>query len=92
MTPQQIEAIAEAVARKLHEPAPRPTPVADPDRDRAAERLVFALQIYGGYIINSRGPLGCIMDALDAIAPEVAEEIREHEADEVYERRWGEGG
>lgn len=92
LTPQQIEAIAEAVARKLREPVPRPTPVADPDRDRAAERLVFALHIYGGYTINSRGPLGCIMDALDAIAPEVAAEIRESDdADEVYESRWGEG-
>lgn len=90
ITPQQISAIARAVAAKLREPAPPPTPVADPDRDKAAERLVFALHIYGGYTITSRGPLGCIMDALEAIAPEVAAEIREHDADEVYKRRWSE--
>ena len=90
VTPQQIEAIADAVARKLREPAPPPTPVADPDRDRAAEHLVFALHIYGGYTVSSRGPSGCIMDALDEIAPEVAAEIRATDADEVYRKRWAE--
>lgn len=87
---RQISEIAQAVAAELRKPAPRPDPVPDPDRDRAAERLVFALHIYAGYKINSRGPLGCIMDAREAIAPEVAAEVREHDADEVYRRRWEE--
>lgn len=68
----------------------RPAPVADPDRDKAAEHLVFALYIYGGYIINSRGPLGCIMDAIKAIAPEVHAELLESDASEVHNRRWSE--
>ncbi len=61
------------------------------DTDKAAERLVFALHIYPGYRVDSRGPTGCIMDALDAIAPEVAAEVREGSACAVHDRRWGDG-
>lgn len=89
MTPADLEAIRRVVREELDRARqPQPvTPVAGPDRDRAAERLVFALHIY----LDSRGPLGCIMDALEAIAPEVAAEVREHDAGEVYGRRWSEG-
>lgn len=90
LTKQQIVEIAREVAAELRKPPPRPDPVAEPDRDRAAEHLVFALHIYPGYRVDSRGPTGCIMDALEAIAPEIAAEIREHGADEVYRRRWSE--
>jgi len=84
--PVDITAIAEAVARRL---APQPPmPVSDLDRDVAAERLVFALYIYPNYRVDARGPLGCIMDALRAIAPEVAAEICESSPDEVHQRRW----
>jgi len=60
--------------------------------DEAAERLVFALHIYPNYRVDSRGPAGCIMRALEAIAPAVAAELREHGADEVYARHWTEDG
>lgn len=85
--PDDVKAIAAELLQLAAQP---PAPIAEPDRNDAAERLVFALHIYGGYTINSRGPLGCIMDALRAIAPEVAAEIRASDADAVYKRRWSE--
>lgn len=53
--------------------------------DKAAERLTFALAIYPGYRIDSRGPAGCLMDALDEIAPDVSAHIRESDAHEAYQ-------
>lgn len=85
--PDDIRAIA---AELLQIAAKPPEPVADPDRDKAAECLVRALWIYAGHKIDSRGPLGCIMDALRAIAPEVAAEICATDAWAVYKRRWPE--
>jgi hypothetical protein len=71
-----------AVARK---------PAEAPDLDRAARRLVTIFHLYSGHTVDSRGPAGCIMDALDEIAPEVAAEIREGaEASEICQRRWPE--
>jgi hypothetical protein len=59
--------------------------------DRAAEALVRALRLYDGYTVGSRGPSGCIIDALEAIAPDVAREIRDGaEPSEIYARRWSE--
>lgn len=63
------------------------------ERDKAvdaAERLVFMLHIYGGYTVNSRGPAGCIMDALRAIAPDIADDVAKNGADAVYDVRWAE--
>jgi hypothetical protein len=60
-----------------------------PDLDKAAEALVKAFWLYSGYTVGSRGPSGCILDALDEIAPDVAKEIRNgDEAHDVYQRRW----
>jgi hypothetical protein len=56
----------------------------------AAECLVRCLYLYGGYNVNSRGPLGCIMDALEIIAPDVADDIKKNDAHAVYQLRWGE--
>jgi hypothetical protein len=59
--------------------------------DRAAEALVKALYLYGGYSVTSRGPAGCIMDALDIVAPDVASALRDGaEASDVYQERWSE--
>jgi len=63
---------------------PRATPL-----DRAARKLITALYLYPGHRVDSRGPAGCIVDALEEIAPEVAAELREGDAREVYQRRWG---
>jgi hypothetical protein len=41
----------------------------------AVEALVRCLYLYGGYTVNSRGPAGCIIDALRIIAPEIADDI-----------------
>lgn len=60
--------------------------------DKAAERLVFALHIYPHYRLDARGPSGCIMRALEEIAPGVAAELANFPADEVYDRRWSEEG
>lgn len=58
--------------------------------DWIAERLVFALHIYAGHRIDSRGPSGCIMDVLDEVAPRVAKEIRDGgDLHDLYARRWG---
>ncbi|MGN6109362.1 MAG: hypothetical protein ACTHU0_29915 [Kofleriaceae bacterium] len=69
--------------------AQRAERAATPDLDRAAEALVFALYIYGGYRLNSRGPIGCILKALDVIAPPIAAELREGDASDVYRSHWG---
>ncbi len=61
------------------------------DRDRlgiAAEALVRALWLYPHYRLDSRGPLGCIVDALKEIAPDVAAELGEHDASDVYAKHW----
>lgn len=55
----------------------------------AAERLVRCLYLYGGYNVNSRGPIGCIMDALAIIAPDVHDDITKTDATAVYRLRWG---
>ena len=53
-----------------------------------AEKLVRCMYLYGGYNVNSRGPSGCIMDALDAIAPDIAKQVRDDGVDAVYQKHW----
>lgn len=61
----------------------------DKERDgRIAERIVFAMNIYSGYMMSARGPSGCMMDVLDIIAPDVALTIREHGTREAYQRHF----
>lgn len=57
-------------------------------RDRIARKLVTIFHLYGGFTVGSRGPAGCIMDVLDIVAPEIANEVRELGADETYEKHW----
>lgn len=59
--------------------------------DRAAEALVRMLWLYPNYRVDSRGPSGLILDALNEIAPDVAKEIREGaEPRAIVQRRWPE--
>jgi len=53
-----------------------------------AEKLVRCVYLYGGYDVNSRGPQGCILDALEAIAPDIAKQVREDGWDDVYRKHW----
>lgn len=59
------------------------------DLDSAAKKLVFALYIYGGYPINSRGPSGCILDALEVIAPHIRADLSNGlDPAQVHELHW----
>jgi hypothetical protein len=58
--------------------------------ERVAERLVFAMWIHAAYRVDSRGPSGCLMDALDIIAPDVAAAFRKGiDGHDVYAKFYG---
>lgn len=42
---------------------------------RAVQRLLFALHIYSGYPVNSRGPMGCLFEAIKELEPHTAAKI-----------------
>jgi hypothetical protein len=65
-------------------------PRIDEEIDKAVENLVLAMHIYPNYRLDSRGPTGCIADAIEAIAPEIIAEVRATDWNEVYGRRWAE--
>ncbi len=48
-----------------------------PATHRAVQSLLFAMRIYPGYKVESRGPSGCILDAIEVLEPEVAAKIRD---------------
>lgn len=55
--------------------------VSQPDAVReAAERLLTLLYLYPNYRVDSRGPSGLVVDALDVLAPDLADRLREGEA------------
>lgn len=54
----------------------------------AAERLVRCLYLYGGYTVDSRGPQGCIMEALEIIAPGIYDDVKQNDARTVYQKHW----
>lgn len=56
-------------------------------KDVAVERLLFALHVYGGDG-RGRGARGCMFDAIQALAPVIADELREGDADDVYDRHF----
>lgn len=58
--------------------------------NEAAECLVRCLYLYNGHRTDSRGPLGCIMDALKIIAPDVHDDVVKTSAEAVYRLRWSE--
>jgi hypothetical protein len=55
----------------------------------AAECLVRCLYLYVGYTVTSRGPMGCIMDALKIIASDVHDDLLKNDASAVHQLRWG---
>lgn len=63
-------------------------------RMKAAESLLFMMHIYKGYEVgNSRGPNGCVLDAITAIAPKIAKRIRNGESyAALYNELFGEDG
>lgn len=59
--------------------------------DKAVERLVFMMHIYQGYPVGkSRGPNGCVWEAIKALAPDIATEVEQTDWDTVYNKHWGE--
>jgi hypothetical protein len=48
--------------------------------------LLFALRIYPNYRLDSRGPYGCVMDAVRRLMPEAATLLREAGADVAHAR------
>lgn len=61
--------------------------------DRAAERLLFCMHIYRGYKIGeSRGPNGCLFDAIDALRPDIAAELHKADVHDVYVKHFDENG
>lgn len=62
--------------------------------DRAAERLLFCMHIYRGYRVGeSRGPNGCLFDAIEATRPDIAAELREGlDEHDAYAKYFDENG
>jgi len=58
--------------------------------DQAAHALIRMMWLYPNYRVDSRGPTGCILDALKRIAPDVAAELENEDAADVCMRRWPE--
>lgn len=58
--------------------------------DEAAHALVSMMWLYPNYRVDSRGPIGKIMDALRRIAPDVYAELENEDAADVCMRRWPE--
>lgn len=94
----QVEALREQLAAAQHELANerqvtqdlRERIAFDTRCERVAERLVFAMWIHAAYRIDSRGPSGCLMDALDIVAPDVAAAFREGmDGHDVYAKFYG---
>jgi len=60
--------------------------------DEIVEKLVFCFHIYPNYRVDSRGPSGLLMDIIENLRPDVAEVIREVDADEAYSKFFSEDG
>ncbi len=49
----------------------------------------FATCLYSGYEVDSRGPLGCIMNAIRKLDPKAARQIGQLGTDGFYLKRYG---
>jgi hypothetical protein len=56
---------------------PKPKKPSRKDLHKAAQKLLFALAIYPNYRVDSRGPRGCLLDALDVLDPKAAAKLRD---------------
>lgn len=60
-------------------------------RENVAEPLVKAFYLYNGYSVGSRHVSGCLLDALDEVAPAIAAEIRGGaDMHDLYAKHFGE--
>ena len=63
------------------------TPLEEP-ANTVAERICRIYYLYGGDV-KGRGAGGCLIEALEAVAPHIAKEIKDgHDAGIVYRKRW----
>ncbi len=61
------------------------------DKREAARHLLHAMYLYRGYHIESRGPSGLILRALEILVPDIHKELEEGDDwDEVYKRHFKE--
>ena len=72
-----------------HPPAPSPV-ASGPTLDSAVKSLVTALYLYPNYRVDSRGPYGLVLDAIQAIDPGAAATLRSLGADAYYEMTYRE--
>ena len=84
-----IEQMVRAIVRdELAKAKPEPGP---DDASRLAELLVRMLWLYPNYRVDSRGPAGCIVDALEIVAPDIAAQLKDGvSVRDIYQPRWGE--
>lgn len=48
-------------------------------------KLIDCIWLYGGHRVDSRGPYGLILDAIQGLDPETAERLRNGELSEIVE-------
>ena len=56
--------------------------------DAVVERMVRIHYLYNGHTVDNRGPRGCIWDAIEMLAPDVADEVKQTSWRDVYVRRY----
>jgi len=71
------------------QPAPTDEATTDPGTD-AVHELCLALHLYTGHNLDGRGPLGCVMNAIKALRPDVYEAFAELGFDGTYAKFFGE--
>ena len=75
------------VARMQEERAALHLHVEPKKAHQAVQHLLCAMWLYPTHTLNSRGPAGCLLDAIEALEPHTAKRL--HDGDEVgdlYER------
>lgn len=58
----------------------------DPNAQEAVRSLLTMMYLYKGYETHSRGPQGCVYDAIKTLDPAVGEYLQEHDWDATYKR------
>lgn len=86
-TIEETRAKAEAHARSCKK---NPMAALREKCDAVVERMVRIHFLYGGHRVDNRGVAGCIWDAIELLAPDVADEIKATSFAEVYRRRYAE--
>ena len=87
---QALEAVHEEI---VADAVPVPfAPLNEVTRMEIAHALTLAMHLYAGHKIDSRGPTGCIYDALRRVAPAVAADLNETlDYSATYARFWEDG-